>query len=729
MTRSRKNQQGIALLLAMLAALVILGAITVVVYRVHTAKRMTDEHVFQAQLDEACHAGIDMGVERIWNQYVTGNGNTTGNLASYVVFISAFVPNNEDLNGNGEQDEEESDLNGDDEFDIAAPAAIVSDQEPHILPSGVQIQSLTISRTEDITGMDIAIRCTASVGGRTKSSVQTVRIAGARFEGFEYGVLANNINCILCHTELLSLDLDMNSDPNEFGTFNRIKVAALESLMVRYGTDTFAAHSEVAGTVYTRGSVYDQYGRTYSPSGLASSTFKGFEFSTDNGKIIQDGSGGMTQTSFSNAGTDGDGTLEQFANLYVNYPEEENQMTDGNMPTSFPAPYPDENGDRHVNDGEFAPIMASSDGSISGGVVFGVPEGSTYSGGDALPATSNEAQAVLAAGGSYDGNLILVGTEANPIVIDKKISVNGDLVIKGPVKGWGQLLVRGNAYVTGDVTYADAPGEFGVAADGTKNGLALTAGGSIVIGDYLTIWAKDDRGSSSMWYDEWIDTRQEHKSNYTSRGYLDVGYFDDGVVDEGWTQASGERAVSFTTSEFTLFNAMEHEKAQADPSYTPRYYQIRETQPIYEYVGSSQDAMQYDVYGLETISDLGGAAIHSLNPKNYWLTEDQLRHFWHTDEMTRPDSGRPLQFDGLLYSNNSIFCVTHSKQYHNSNTHGEMIVRGSIVTADLGVFVPGKDLSSSRDALKLYYDPRVNDFFRIEDTTRVEFSRTVYRSE
>jgi hypothetical protein len=58
-----------------------------------------------------------------------------------------------------------------------------------------------------------------------------------------------------------------------------------------------------------------------------------------------------------------------------------------------------------------------------------------------------------------------------------------------------------------------------------------------------------------------------------------------------------------------------------------------------------------------------------------------------------------------------------------------MIVRGSIVTADLGVFVPGKDLSSSRDALKLYYDPRVNDFFRIEDTTRVEFSRTVYRSE
>jgi hypothetical protein len=56
-----------------------------------------------------------------------------------------------------------------------------------------------------------------------------------------------------------------------------------------------------------------------------------------------------------------------------------------------------------------------------------------------------------------------------------------------------------------------------------------------------------------------------------------------------------------------------------------------------------------------------------------------------------------------------------------------MVIRGSVVTADLGMLIPGKDFSVPRNGLKLYYDKRVNRFFRVEDTSQVQFRRVVCR--
>ena len=107
MSHRKQNEEGLALLLALITVIVVLGAVMVVTYRVHTAKRMTDEAVLSARVDEVCKAGVDVAVEQLWHQYIITNGNTTGNLASYRVFINNLVPNNEDINGNGTQDAEE----------------------------------------------------------------------------------------------------------------------------------------------------------------------------------------------------------------------------------------------------------------------------------------------------------------------------------------------------------------------------------------------------------------------------------------------------------------------------------------------------------------------------------------------------------------------------------------------------------------------------------------------
>ena len=148
----RHDQEGIALLFVLLIAIVVLGAIGVTVSQTMSAHRFSSITVDRTQLNEVCQAGIDLGIERIWHQYIVGNGNTTGNLASYLVFIDDIVPNNEDLNGNGQQDENEHDFNGDGDFDSNDPVELVSDTDPYELDSGGVIEKLVLARTDDCDG-------------------------------------------------------------------------------------------------------------------------------------------------------------------------------------------------------------------------------------------------------------------------------------------------------------------------------------------------------------------------------------------------------------------------------------------------------------------------------------------------------------------------------------------------------------------------------------------------
>lgn len=742
----KTRNEGMALVLALFSIIVIAGAIALVMGNVRSAQRDTDSAIGELKLEEACKAAIDIGIEQIWNQYVQGQGNTTGNLASYRVFINDVVQNNEDLNRNGVKDGTEQDWNGDGSFETADPLVIIGETNPRELGGNVTITSLTVSRTDDVTGVTLTFVATAEVNGRTKTAQQTLRISGARFTGFQYAILANNVNCIMCHLDVFNIDLVNNTDATKYGTFDRVKVACLESLMMR----PTEANTEIAGSLYTRGSVFDGSGAPMSAAAISSSQCKSKAFSSTNGKITQSSSGAMTATNMAAAGTDSDGNPLQFANLYMNYPTEKERMTDGELPNYFPAPFPDDNGDRYVNQEEFEKYVNSANGSISfelppsavggsvtAGVAYGVPAGSTYTA-TTLPTASNDALTQLASTGSYEGNLILVGTKDDPIVINDKVAVNGDLVIKGPVKGNGQLLVSGNAYVIGDVTYADAPGKFGEAADGTTNAFALSAGGNIMVGDYLTRWKKKCGTSNN--------TIRVNVSTYgTTYKY---GYFDSGVVDTG--QAQGDDGIlSFTTSELMLFNRMEREKSAPPgspdytpsnyiPGYVPRYYQIREGAPIYQFISEQATGGGYNVEhassyfdpSVEVIpsTDLAGAAILSLGPKNGWMSENSLRNFWFQEEANRraTSGASPFLFDGLLYTNNCIFGICHTYSGHRSDTYGMMRVRGAMVCADLGLLSADNSFTSTT-GLKMYYDKRVDAFMNVEDPTQVTFGRLAFQ--
>jgi len=727
---------------------------------VQRARNETDHAYNNVLLEEAAQAGIDIAIERIWNDYKESSGNTTGNVASFKFFLNNTlnIPINEDLNFNGVKDVGEEG-NGDGVFDtlpggvdqrgLALLTSPLEFKKPGTETVIASVDSVYVARYDTVYESRLTVRSTASRDGAVKTAVQVLRIGGSPFDHGQFAILANNISCILCHAEIRSLDLERNTDPGKYGSFDRIKVAALESLMVRTGSEPDSA---VAGTVYTRGRVYKPNGSEYTAAALASTAFNGYSFSSDDGKIIQDGSGGMTTTNLTNALANADGELEQFANLYLEYPTDPEQQTDGPLPNSFPAPYPDEDADRYVDDSEFEVIVNTANGSIdfelgeedpggaiTNGVAYGIPHGSVYVD-NTLPVSSNVALSALTNEGYYDGNLILVGTDDDPIKIQNTVAIDGDLIIKGTIEGEGQLLVRGNTYVVGDVKYKDAPGEFGVNESGETNAFALVSGGSVLLGDYTTIRGVNHSSYNNSKYPTWsqysIHTRDEHRSNNVSRDgsteTLKWGYFDEWSTDTNEiVPGKPGQQFSFTMSELQVFNNLELEKAVADPDYTPRFYGLRESQPdnIWVYDSNDEHSVRYSESGVKLLSDfvieegypldiLDKAAIHYLNPQGNWLSEDQLRHFWYEDEMSRPSGGRPFQFDGLLYSNNSIFNIVRSATRHNSNTKGKMVIRGGVIAADLGVFVPG--------GLSLQYDPRVERFLKVADTEKVQFARAAF---
>ncbi len=92
----------------------------------------------------------------------------------------------------------------------------------------------------------------------------------------------------------------------------------------------------------------------------------------------------------------------------------------------------------------------------------------------------------------YSGNLVLIGTAANPIEIDGPVVISDDVIIKGVVKGQGSIYAGRNVHIIDDVTYADPPSwpkpdtnpDATATANANKDLLALCAKGNVIIGNY-----------------------------------------------------------------------------------------------------------------------------------------------------------------------------------------------------------------------------------------------------
>ena len=319
---------------------------------------------------------------------------------------------------------------------------------------------------------------------------QTFDVNRPDWEGLDYALLANNVNCILCHASIDDAERFYNQDPGERGNFDRVKVGSLESIHIRSNPD-----SQIAGTLYLAGNALEEDGDKISNWSGLSLKSAGFD---NRARLIEDGFGNLTAEDLSPADA-----LAPLANenLYLDYLDNGTAgQVDGALPDYFPSPFPDNGGfdlatglatpgyadNRILDANEFLATAGSATGTISGGSVGVVPVGSQLT-------TLGMFDTALSSGSSNlgsltSGNVILNGTALNPIILDGTVAIEGDVVLTGYIQGRGSIMASGNVFIPGELKYLDGTDgsgnrTYGSASDGSVNAVALTAGGNITTGD------------------------------------------------------------------------------------------------------------------------------------------------------------------------------------------------------------------------------------------------------
>jgi|GEM_PF-2478201 len=377
-----------------------------------------------------------------------------------------------------------------------------------------------------------------------------------------------------------------------------------------------------------------------------------------------------------------------------------------------------------------------------------------------IPLLANTLASPLTSGpNGIQGNLIVKGN----FNISGIVYVNGDLVISGQVYGKGRIITRGNIYVTGDIEYLCSPTGTLCAANDFKaldakavkdktdtfpSLLGLLAGGNLMVGDYLSL---SGLGSGSS---------QAHLLNSTQRA--------------NWSDSS----LNFAYAEVANFNRSQNALANTPSlcgtptsTYRPRFYlfdaadtQVRyTTNPVAELPGNDGATTKL-AFNSPCVQQ---GVIVSLSPTANWITPNVIKQEWinnvELQTATRPKYTlpfdlvnnyptctklqvyscvyKPLKIDATLYSANATIAMVRGTTNNDGNgsfngqnsnanrtpgsrsiTDGRMIINGSLVSADMGVFSPGSEgkhelwtsvVSGGKQrapGIIINYDPRSRDF-------------------
>ncbi|MEM6571008.1 MAG: hypothetical protein AAF957_21530 [Planctomycetota bacterium] len=333
----------------------------------------------------------------------------------------------------------------------------------------------------------------------TETVTDVFGLEAPRWDGLDFALLASNINCIMCHTHVDDARRIYDTPGfRDFPNFARARVGSIESFQFREDPDSL-----IAGTLYLGGPAVDEHGDPITD--WSSMNLKSAELDA-HGHIVEDGAGDVIEVDMEPADP---AAPRPYENLYVNYFDFPDDV-DGVLPDRFPLPFRDDGGvdtttgnatpdqgadNRRVDQNEFEATVATFAGSLAGGKIGVTNAGETVTTAARAQQLVDGTESALAA--VTRGNVILTGTDTDPIVLDGDVAIDGDLIISGPIKGVGSLWVKGNIYVRSDLEYNDAvvAGErqFGYAADGSQNALGMTAGGNILVGDiYRPEWGSGD---------------------------------------------------------------------------------------------------------------------------------------------------------------------------------------------------------------------------------------------
>ena len=433
----------------------------------------------------AADSATTLAANRIWSQFETFMAGDAPNIAEYWAFMDSLgIPNQALV----------ADPNVTDYRVLAGLA--VNNQGAYAV-GDVQIDLLGVHRVDRQMSSHLIITATATArdgteGGPSREYSETVRqvfvIEPPDWEGLNFALLTNNINCLMCHMEVDRATRFYNTDEENYNESRRVKMASIESFHLREDPESW-----IAGTLYLGGDALGDDGSQI--SNWLGMNLKSREFDSS-GFLVEDNWGNLTPTDLVPGDADDPAPLENLYGDYFSYED----PPDGFVPGEFPSPFAETDpalaGNRVVDPAEFLAAVANSSGTISGGSIGLSPLGQTVTDDDELEDLIDGTEAMLDP--ITMGNVYLYGTEDDPIILNGDVAIDGDLIISGVVKGKGTVKVSGNVYVPSDLVYADGENDddsrtYGVAEDGTTNTLTLASAGNIMVGDfYHPAWGVGD---------------------------------------------------------------------------------------------------------------------------------------------------------------------------------------------------------------------------------------------
>ncbi|HGY10639.1 MAG TPA: hypothetical protein ENK37_11420 [Oceanithermus profundus] len=363
-------------------------------------------------------------------------------------------------------------------------------------------------------------------------------------------------------------------------------------------------------------------------------------------------------------------------------------------------------------------------GSLSGGFMYSVPIGGELNQVPTQPNLSSISRV-------HNGNLVLIGTPNNPIVVDEDVFIEGDVIIKGVVTGKGAIYAGRNLYVAGDVVVQnppDPPGH-GVCAGlndpdecaraniaAGKDELRLAARGNMIIGDFTERDENDDllptaerqsadyyRSQFGLWNgDRCFDKRNGDELDLRSGRYVNV----DGEVVAGRNVVCKEADRWASVNDDAYSYALRPGTIRSNGSFKPwmsdaLYKQLLGQETIDHntwrggYWGWSKGDIKQDLIASGLPQSLANLLADKLANARSGYSDDGLfnqgglRGFWRIDGKTlRIVIDNPRQYetqvsriDAFLYANQRIGGKTSMKP---------LVVSGGLIAKELGILAPGR---------------------------------------
>ncbi|MGE0712366.1 MAG: hypothetical protein AB7N76_01540 [Planctomycetota bacterium] len=305
-----------------------------------------------AELVSAARSGVAGARLALWERYEAQNGGQAGTKEHYRSWLASTAGLSPDGNGTAVAS------------DFLSLTWTPGDAEGTLVSGEPIAIKVAVTRQDSGDSTFLAISSRASTAdGQSRSSELVLRAGGAPFEGFEFALLANNVNCIFCHA---TIDNVTRAYPGMGVTeHDRIKVAALESVMMRVGS----AQSKLAGTLYVNGKLMDKSGTELAVPPAGSGNIQSTPIDAATGKVPASGWSNMQDLVDSMPSQDVNG------NFYKDY--DPSNPFDGKVPEAFPPVVPS-GSDGQISEQEWAShVDTLKAGTLTGGTRVVVPEGAT----------------------------------------------------------------------------------------------------------------------------------------------------------------------------------------------------------------------------------------------------------------------------------------------------------------------------------------------------------------